>query len=192
MSPCGGWLRFLVGQKRSSSRLVILKSRPRIFATCHLWKCQYRVYWNLSYLLSILKVIFLKSNLFRLKKLSILSITNKNCDIGQVTQSVTVQREMLIQATFNQTNFYFSFMWHKMYFSYLICSYMRRFAIQNSLKPNSYVLLTPVGKWNWYTVFTTTKIKEQLVKFILELSHLRVRINFPKWLFSSPGQKQID
>ena len=26
--PCEGWLRFLVGQKRSSSRLVILKSRP--------------------------------------------------------------------------------------------------------------------------------------------------------------------
>jgi hypothetical protein len=27
-SPCEGWLRFLVGQKRSSSRIVILKSRP--------------------------------------------------------------------------------------------------------------------------------------------------------------------
>ena len=27
-SPCEGWLRFIVGQKRSSSRLVILKSRP--------------------------------------------------------------------------------------------------------------------------------------------------------------------
>ena len=27
-SPCEGWLRFPVGQKRSSSRLVILKSRP--------------------------------------------------------------------------------------------------------------------------------------------------------------------
>ena len=27
-SPCEGWLLFLVGQKRSSSRLVILKSRP--------------------------------------------------------------------------------------------------------------------------------------------------------------------
>jgi hypothetical protein len=27
-SPCEGWLCFLVGQKRSSSRLVILKSRP--------------------------------------------------------------------------------------------------------------------------------------------------------------------
>jgi len=29
-SPCEGWLRFLVGQKRSSSRLVILKSRPNV------------------------------------------------------------------------------------------------------------------------------------------------------------------
>ena len=44
------------------SRLVILKSRPRIFTTFHLWKCRYHVYWNLSYPLSILKVIFLKSN----------------------------------------------------------------------------------------------------------------------------------
>ena len=68
-SPCEGWLRFLVGQTRSSSRLVILKSRRlHIFSTCHLWKCQYRarVYWNLSYpLLSILKVIFLESNPWR-------------------------------------------------------------------------------------------------------------------------------
>ena len=61
-SPCEGWLRFLVGQKRSSRR------RPRIFSTCHLWKCRYHahVYWNLSYpLLSILKVIFLESNPLR-------------------------------------------------------------------------------------------------------------------------------
>ena len=69
-SPCEGWLRFTVGQKRSSSRLVILKSRhPRIFSTtCHLWKCRHcaRVYWNLSYpLLSILKVIFLERNPLR-------------------------------------------------------------------------------------------------------------------------------
>jgi hypothetical protein len=34
--------------------------RPHIFA---LWKCWYLVYWNLSYSLIILKVIFLKSNL---------------------------------------------------------------------------------------------------------------------------------
>jgi hypothetical protein len=34
---------------------------------CHLWKCRYRarVYWNLSYPLSILKVIFLESNPLR-------------------------------------------------------------------------------------------------------------------------------
>ena len=47
---------------------VALCRRPRIFSTCHLWKCQYRarVYWNLSYpLLSILKMIFLESNPLR-------------------------------------------------------------------------------------------------------------------------------
>ena len=67
-SPCEGWLYFLVGQKRSSSHLVILKSRPHISSTCHLWKCRYcaRVYWNLLYpLLSILNVIFLESNPLR-------------------------------------------------------------------------------------------------------------------------------
>ena len=41
-SPCEGWLRFIVGQKRISCRLVI-------FFTCHLRKCRYRVYWNLLY-----------------------------------------------------------------------------------------------------------------------------------------------
>ena len=47
---------------------VALCRRLRIFCTCHLWKCRYRacVYWNLSYpLLSILKVIFFKSNPLR-------------------------------------------------------------------------------------------------------------------------------
>ena len=61
-SPCEGWLRFTVGQKRSSSRLVILKSRhPRIFSTtCHLWKCRHcaRVYWNLSYPLYVFIEIY--------------------------------------------------------------------------------------------------------------------------------------
>jgi hypothetical protein len=56
-SLCEGWLRFLVGQKRSSSRLVILKSRPR-----RLWKCRYHVYWNLLCPSSILKVIFLNTS----------------------------------------------------------------------------------------------------------------------------------
>ena len=39
------------------NRLVILNSNPGIFTTCHLWKCRYRVYWNLRSKLSILKVI---------------------------------------------------------------------------------------------------------------------------------------
>jgi hypothetical protein len=75
---------------------------------CYSWKYRYRVYWNQSYPLSILKVIFLK--------LSFWSVTNKNADIGKVTQSVTVKREMLTEATFNQTNFWFihcTFLWHK-------------------------------------------------------------------------------
>jgi hypothetical protein len=42
-----------------------VRFETRIFATCHLWKCRYRVYWNISYSLSILKVIFLKSNSLR-------------------------------------------------------------------------------------------------------------------------------
>ena len=44
---------------------------------------------------------------FGLKKLSFWSVTNKNADIGKVTQSSTVNREMLNEATFNQTNFWF-------------------------------------------------------------------------------------
>jgi hypothetical protein len=56
--PCEGWLWFLVGQKRSSRSLVILKSHPRlccprIFATCHLWKYRHRVYWILWYSLVV-------------------------------------------------------------------------------------------------------------------------------------------
>ena len=64
-SPCEGWLRFLVKIMSPFNFEVALCRRPRIFSTCHLWKCQYRtrVYWNLWYpLLSILKVIFLESN----------------------------------------------------------------------------------------------------------------------------------
>jgi hypothetical protein len=52
-SHCEGWLRFLIGQKQSSSRLVILKSRPMSPPAyfLQLWKCRYRarVYWYLSY-----------------------------------------------------------------------------------------------------------------------------------------------
>jgi hypothetical protein len=47
----------------------------RLCNVCHnelflpnLWKCRYHVYWNLSYPLSILKVIFSKSNKLWLKK----------------------------------------------------------------------------------------------------------------------------
>jgi hypothetical protein len=103
-SPCEGWLRFLVGQKRSSSHLVILKSRtmspPAYFL--HLWKCQYcaRVYWNLSYpLLSILKVIFLESNPLRFLETLISLIRSFVCKqqwrhFGKGTQCGTVLREM--------------------------------------------------------------------------------------------------
>ena len=70
--------------------------RTHIFATFHLWNCLYRVYWNLSYPLSILKVIFLKSDPFRFKE-TIILVNN------------IVQREMLTEATFKQTNFDFFF-----------------------------------------------------------------------------------
>ena len=58
-------ITFLLVKSEVQSRLVI-------FATCHIWKCRYHVYWNLSYSLSILKVAFLKSNPFRFKETSIL------------------------------------------------------------------------------------------------------------------------
>ena len=55
-------------------------------------------------------------------------------------QPDTVLREMLIKSTFNQTNFrfiFFSILWHlfKVWvLIYIICSYLRRLVIQNSLK----------------------------------------------------------
>jgi hypothetical protein len=52
-------------------------------------------------------------------------------------QSGTVLWEMLIEATFNQTNFWFIFSQScdiKSEFSYIICSYLRRLLIQNLLK----------------------------------------------------------
>ena len=92
--PCEGWLCFLVGQKRSSSHLVVLKNhptctfvcRPHIFATCHLWKCRESVYWNLSYSLIILKVIFLKSNPFRFKETLIL-FNNKDYPLDSLKET---------------------------------------------------------------------------------------------------------
>ena len=75
-SPCGGWFGFLIRQRRSSSCLVILKSRLHIFTMCHLWKCWYHVSWNLLYPLSIFRVIFLQSNIFRFKE-TLISFNNK-------------------------------------------------------------------------------------------------------------------
>ena len=104
-------LRFIVGQKQSPSRLVILKSRPMLPSYfCHVSFMKFieivsiKIFWKwFSW-----KVIH-----FGLKKMSLRSITNKNVDIGKVTQSGTVQWEMLTEVTFNQTHFYFSFLWHK-------------------------------------------------------------------------------
>ena len=49
------------------SKAKFKSSSAYFLLTCHLWKCRYRahVYWNLSYPLSILKVIFLESNPLR-------------------------------------------------------------------------------------------------------------------------------
>ena len=76
---------------------------------CHLWKYQHRVYWILWYSSSILKVTFLKSNPFRFKETLISFNIKKNGTTRKRVQSDTVLREMLIEATFNQTNFWFIF-----------------------------------------------------------------------------------
>ena len=105
-----------------------LPCHTHIFATFHLWNCLYHVYWNLSYPLSILKVIFLKSDPFRFKETVIL-VNN------------TVQQEILTEATFNQTNFYFSFMLYKiLVLIFNIFIHMWRFAIQISLKSNAWAM----------------------------------------------------
>jgi hypothetical protein len=41
----------------------------------------------------------------KVKSTSTSDFSNKNADIGKVMQSGTVKREMLTEATFNQTNF---------------------------------------------------------------------------------------
>ena len=109
---------------------------PHIFATCHLWKYRHRVYWILWYSLIILKVTFLKSNPFRFKETNFvqyqIKITPRERGCNQ-----TLLREMLIEATFNQTNFWLFFSQScniTSEFSYIICSYLRRFVVQNSLK----------------------------------------------------------
>jgi hypothetical protein len=79
-SPCDGWLRFLVGQKRSSSCHVILNSCPiSPVYFLHLWKCWYRVFWNILFSLNILKVIFLIVIHFGLKKLFLFNYPKKRC-----------------------------------------------------------------------------------------------------------------
>jgi hypothetical protein len=73
-----------------------------ILSTCHLWKCRYRVYWNISYPLSILKVIFLKSN----PETLILPLErgcNPTLCYGKCWPNI------LSKATFNKTNFWFIF-----------------------------------------------------------------------------------
>ena len=82
---------------------------PAYFCHCHLWKCWYHAYWNLSYALIVLKVTFLKSNPFRFKETWFRSITNENGATRKGMQLGTVLLEMLIEATFNQTNFWFIF-----------------------------------------------------------------------------------
>jgi hypothetical protein len=111
---------------------------PTYFCHVPFMKISTCVYWNLWYSLSILKVTFLKSNSFRFKETLIRSISNKNGTTRKEVQLGTVLREMLIKSTFNQTNFwliFFSILWHKIWvLIYIICSYLRRLVIQNSLK----------------------------------------------------------
>jgi hypothetical protein len=64
--------------------------RPHIFSTCHLWKCRYHVYWNLLYLFSILKVIFLKSNPLWFKE-TLISFNITNNDAIKIHQSYLLQ-----------------------------------------------------------------------------------------------------
>ena len=84
------------------SRLQIISFPGSILSTCHLWKCRYRVYWNISYPLSILKVIFLKSN----PETLILPLErgcNPTLCYGKCWPNI------LSKATFNKTNFWFIF-----------------------------------------------------------------------------------
>ena len=150
---------------------------PRIFATCHLWKCRHRVHWNLWYSLSILEVTFLKINPFRFMKLLFRSISNTNGTRRNGAQPGTLLREMLIEATFNQTNFWFIFSQScdiQSEFSYIICSYLRRLVIQNSLKymgslqicidplPNPIGILFLILRSIYRTVYMPTDLCQRL------------------------------
>ena len=56
-SPCEGWLRFLVGQKQSSSRLVIFKSHPMLPPTYFLHLSFMKMSISCTCLKSIISVI---------------------------------------------------------------------------------------------------------------------------------------
>ena len=103
------WLKIMIPTKNSindndlflwlwHARFVTMSTITNYFCTFHfLWKCWYHVYWNLSYSLSILKVIFSKSYKFWLKK-PWRNLKNKNGAIKRSTQST--------EDTLNQTNFW--------------------------------------------------------------------------------------
>jgi hypothetical protein len=104
-----------------------------IFSTCHLCKYRYRVYWNLSYPLSILKVIFMKSNPLWFKE-TLFSFNNKQrrhwkgdtiwlCAMGNVDRTFC-PKLLATKRTFDLLFSHFCYI--KSYFSYLICSYMWR------------------------------------------------------------------
>ena len=100
---------FSLVKSEVQSSLVILKSRPMLPAYfCHVpfMKISTSCLW---YSLSILKVTFLKSNPFLFKE----TLAPRERGRNQ-----TLQWEMLIEATFNQTNFwfiFFSILWHKVW-----------------------------------------------------------------------------
>ena len=121
-SPCEGWLRFIVGQKRISCRLVI-------FFTCHLRKCRYRVYWNLLYPYVFLKWFSWKIIHYGWKKPGIIINSLMVASIMQKQKKEKLQNKqlergwnpplclgkcwlnLLSEATFNKTNFWFVFSW---------------------------------------------------------------------------------
>ena len=116
----------------------------------------YHVYWNLLYSLIILKVIFLKSNPFRFKE------TNNNGAIGKGMQPGTVLWEMLIEATFRQTNFWFisfSFLWHKILV--LIFNMFIYVKVVHSkfveMREDASDLYRSASKSNWYFIPTTRR-----------------------------------
>jgi hypothetical protein len=56
-------------------------------------------------LMQVKAIIIICQTLNQIATMSFWSVTNKNADIGKVSQSGTVKQEMLTEATFNQTNF---------------------------------------------------------------------------------------